>query len=266
MVYVYRYAFNAKGRGRIIKKIKKMNINVDEDLLCIVEIADNDPHFKKATKILNKVTSSTLTAIYSADEYDKATWYRLRSTWNPGYPQKESTFPENTYDLSHCCKECYHGLVQNNLFRLKKEYSWKKKHFFMLYWVYDELFTNIETAKILLKNDIKGLEIEDVLIGNQVSQTTKQVKITNTLNFGYIPNTDYCEIEECEVCGNKRYYNNGRQLRFNKSIFEGIKVDIIKTGEDMGSCQNILISKKFYNFIIENKLDDNLVIEPIELV
>lgn len=138
----------------------------------------------------------------------------------------------------------------------------------MLHWVWDEIFTNVETAELLKNNGIKGFEIQDVLIGNEISPITKQIKIINKLELGYIPDEKYGEIKECKTCGNKQYYTLGRQSKYSKNIFEGINVDIIKTAETMGigGINYMLISKKFYNFIIESSLDDNLDIEPIVLV
>lgn len=73
MKYIHRYVFNVEGTERIIKKIKKYNVKITKGLLYAVEIAEDDPHFNKVSRILNKVDTSTVTAIYSKDEYENAT-------------------------------------------------------------------------------------------------------------------------------------------------------------------------------------------------
>lgn len=271
MEYIYRFVLSSLENKSEINYLDKKNIEYEmEDGICVVKLNSSCDQFDKVYKKLFKVYTPLITAIYNSEDFKKAKWYTIRSKWIAGYPQPEDDFPEGTYDLKNACSECYFGITQVNKFRIKKEFEWKNRHFFMLYWVSGELFVKSETAILLKDNDIIGFEMLDLKLKTEVCKETKQMIITNKLEPGLIINESIKMVMECEKCGNKSYYSDGRQLVYKKSIFDNLDVDIIKSYEVMGNelvnSNKILISKKFYNFLIDNKLDKNLVIEPIRLV
>lgn len=76
-------------------------------------------------------------------------------------------------------------------------------------------------------------------------------------------------VLNCKKCGKEKYVESGKQLEFKRDAFRE-DIDIVKTYESFGAAYTatslIFINQKFYRFIVDNKMDKNLVIEPIKIV
>ena len=78
------------------------------------------------------------------------------------------------------------------------------------------------------------------------------------------------EVIKCSSCGKTKYIESGKSLTFKKEIFEDLDCDIVKSYETFGDghmcAREIMVSKKLYQVIKTNKLDKDIVFEPITLI
>jgi hypothetical protein len=78
------------------------------------------------------------------------------------YPQPDG-YIEVTYDTQNYCSRCGQGAVQDQPFRLKKDFVQKQAKFLGLHWVFDEIFVRPEIKRIFDANGISGVEYIDVI-------------------------------------------------------------------------------------------------------
>lgn len=222
----------------------------------------------------NEKAVSTIDSIYSKAEFEEAQWYSVRSKYRFEYPQPEDAFgyESYTYENSNYCGTCGCGLNQVNLFRINKVPRWGNRHFLMLNWIEDELFTSAYARECIIKEKILGLKFLEVMDykKNISFDNIYQIYVEGILEQGLIHlNQSVKDVIKCSVCGNTKYIYSGRGLTFNKEVFENTNCDIVKTFEIFGDghmCARIVIvSKKLYQVIKNNKLDKDLEFEPINL-
>ena len=141
----------------------------------------------------------------------------------------------------------------------------------MLNWIEDELFISDKCAAILREADLNGFELWPVKNknGQQTLQNIKQIKIRTTAPAGLdLEKTQIKEIDVCRKCRSPIYLVPAQQLTFRESAIRTIQGEIAKTAELFGAAygiRKILISRKFYDVILQNGLERNLKIEPIIL-
>lgn len=220
-------------------------------------------------------TTSIVESVYSKQEYEQATWLSIRSKFRWEYPQPEdaSDYINITYDSRNYCSSCGCGLKQKEEFRVNKTPKWGKRNFLMLNWVYDELFISSMAKDIIQNTALKGYQVFDVI------NHRKRIPIDNMYQLyveGILPSgltnkeQSVKEYRNCRTCGSEKYIGSGRGLTFRKEIFEGINTDLIRTSETFGEglicSRKILVSKAFYTTIKNNKIDRDLVFEPIQLI
>ncbi len=213
--------------------------------------------------------------IYSAEEYDNASWFVIRSKYRWEYPQPENQFEYKflTYDNSNYCDKCGCGLVQKENFKVKKSPKWGKRSFLMLNWIEDELFTNYEVETVLSNYNLKGfkfIDLKNVRLNYSVDNI-KQIYINNILRPGLLNQNDTILKEiTCNNCGCNKIIMAGRGIIFSKGVFENIENDIVKSSEVFGDgrmCfRMIFASRNFYNAIRNSSLDKDLIFEPVILV
>ena len=249
------------------------------DVFVSLDIYESNQHWnyiEKYCDIHNVGKPIRSETIFSKNELNNAQWLTLRSKWHNGYPQPEAAFgykKDITYSNDKHCSTCGDGLKQIDSFRLKKQPNWGNKHFFMLNWVFDELFVDGVAKNILEKEGITGISFLEVKNkkGTEVFEDTYQMIIHNRLKPGLI--TERRSIDDiyvCAECGVPKYHPTGMgMLAFKKEIFEGAP-DVVKTAEIFGwghaAPTEIIVSQKVYQTITKNRLDRSLVFEPIELV
>lgn len=221
----------------------------------------------------NEDILSEIELIFSKQEMEEAEWFTIRSIFRWEYPQPDESYMELTYDLKQYCSNCGSGSKQNDSFRVKKEPKWGQRNFLMLNWVEDELFISDKMSRILKEKDLQGYKILNV------SHSKKEIPLEHmyqlcveTIMQPALINLDESirMILRCKECGSVKYIGNGRQRTFKKEAFQEVNVDILKTSEVFGDgricAREILISKKFYEMLRDNKLDRGLCIEPVKLV
>lgn len=241
----------------------------------IVEVYEDDPAWPEIRDLLSvlhkRAQSETL---FTNEELQSASWLIVRSSWRNGYPQPDGDglYKTLTYSCDKYCSICGSGLVQNNPFRILKTPNWGRRNFFMLNWIFDELFVDEVTKTLLSNSELTGFSFMEVLNkkGTERISNTYQLVISTVLSEGLIaelPAIDdvYC----CEKCGIKKYHPCGRGMKlYKKEVFEKAP-DIVKTAEIFGWGQGadrlVVISNKMYRFLVENHLDKCLCFEPIEL-
>jgi hypothetical protein len=252
-------------------KIKyKLGITIP---LLTFEIFEDSVYWETINLIMkNANKSSLIDIVFNRDEYASASWYSVRSKWRKHYPQPEGDglYIYETFDGDKYCAKCGSGLVQTDEFILKKTPKWGKRNFMMLYCIYDEFFVNDKTAKILEESNLSGFKL--LLVKRHKSdkklEDIKQIYITEKSEYGMTFKEGAVKKKiVCNKCGSTKYIMEGRfQKVINKKVLPD-DIDILKTSEKFGDglvcISSVLISKKFYDFLIESRLDKDLIIEPI---
>lgn len=273
----HRYALNYNESIReIIDFLKVKKIKYDDSYaILIVEIYEDNPDWSNLNDLMIKYDASELIeCVYTPKEISSAKWLRIRSKWRSEYPQPEDGYEKVTYDLTQYCSGCGCQSVQNDYFRLKRTPKWGKRNFLMIHWVESELFVHDEVVKLIMQEELKGFDFLPVLKykSNEPLDNIKQIKVLNTLNFGMIlKDEDIKKVLKCPKCNSKKYILSGRaKIVFNKEIFEGVDVDMVKSKEAFGDgllcSQKIIISQKMYRVLCKYGLQKELAVEPITLV
>ena len=242
--------------------------------LVILKIMESNPKWPIVEEYIacNSIFSQA-TPRYTKAEMNNASWFAVRSKWRWEYPMPDSdgSYKQVVYNTDSHCEECGTGLIQKDLFRLRKSPNWGTKHFLMLNWVEDELFVSEKAKNILSGSELKGFEFLEVLRYKKdtVLDGIFQLKVLNTLMPGFIPVEKYIKKHLlCECCDSSKWILSGKGCAFDKQIFPE-DIDIAKSYEGFGfghtAPKMIFVSQKFYRLIIDNKLDKNLEFIPIDL-
>jgi len=266
MRYVRRAGF--RNRSSVTDSFKKMllknNVIIDESLkesgseLCNFYIYTDDPLYPEVEKFINEYGSfSMLFTEFNNDEFNNAKWLTMRMVWYYIYYDKavEAYYKENHKEMIGIRKEPNFG---NN------------RHFTSLYSLDDELLISVHMSEMIGLQQFTGIEIRDVmnLTRKEISNNTKWLRITSKLPPAF--SLDYNEIQEKIIHKESQkedYILTGKELYLNHSAFEEVHNDVMLTSDYLNSRRGlIIVSQKFYRFIIENKLGRALIFEPIFLV
>jgi hypothetical protein len=225
--------------------------------------------------VQNKELLCLSETVFSKNELSSAQWLTVRSQWRNEYPQPENAFAYEriTYTNESHCRECGAGLVQSNPFRIKKAPKWGNRHFMMLNWVEDELFTDQAVKTLFSESHVSGITFTDVhnSKGELTFPEIQQMVITGLLPPAISLNGQSIDkVFTCAQCGTLKYHPTGIGMHsFRREAFENAP-DIVKTSEvygwGHGASRLILVNQKVYRLIIQNKLDRSLVFEPVLLV
>jgi hypothetical protein len=271
----HRYSFN-ESNIKVKQFLDSNNINYTPSFgLITIEIYEDDNFCTDIKKIMEDENIIPITEkIFSKNEIEKAKWLRIRSKWRWEYPQPDNDFgyKSNTYDNSKLCIECGSGLVQKNVFFLKKEPKWGNKQFLQLNWIEDELFINTSIIADLENNEIQGLSflpVKNVRTKEEL-KNIRQLKITNILKKGFvIDDKDIKKKIVCSSCQIEKIVLQGSSVLKLKTDKISNSLDIVKSFEIFGdgkmATRYILISHKFAKLIM-NKKWKNIVLEPIQLI
>lgn len=143
----------------------------------------------------------------------------------------------------------------------------------MLNWVGDELFVTDICRSVLEKENLSGISFGTVndKKGLRTLSNVNQLIIPSKLSMGIIEDRrSVDQVFTCACCGATKYHPTGiGMMAYDKGIFRDAP-DFVKTAEifgwEKGAAHRIIISQKAYRAIVNNKLDQGLVFEPIELV
>lgn len=243
--------------------------------IAVLEILESDEKWPVLKKFLERTGRFTIdTAIFTKEEMKNAEWYTVRSKWRWEYPKPDDDFGYlHGITYTGSCPMCGANVVQIGNFRVRRSPKWNSKSFLMINWIHDVLFTSTAVKETLEQSDLRGFHFEDVLNtkGTAPIDDIYQLYVETKLPAGLVTGNDTIKDEStCEMCGVTKYVGAGRGYIFKKETFENIDVDIAVSDEIFGGgysvIRQILISKRFYETIILNKLDKQLVIEPVILV
>lgn len=244
-------------------------------LVCTLDLLESDPNWPFVSACVREQRLNCQSeTLFTAEELENAQWLRVRSEWRSGYPQPEKDFGYEsiTYCGDQICAECGCGLQQVDAFRLKQQPKWGRRHFMVLNWVDDELFVS-PAVQGVLQDCVSGIEFARVQnkTGREILDGVSQMKIFNVLPAGMVETrSPIRQRYVCPGCGTVKYVLTGSgKLAWRKEVFDGVP-DIVKTGELFGSghfaTRLIFVRQSVYQLIRRNRLDRNLVFEPIDLI
>ena len=240
----HRIVFNNKGiSAEFLSYLKAKDARFDDDGtdLVVAYLYEEDEWRESLYWFLRKEGVPTLVEpVYSNEELESASWFKIRSKYRWEYPQPEDnmSYKNTTYDSSHYCNNCGCGLKQKREFRVNKNPQWGKRNFLMLNWIEDELFINNVVKDKLEQANSKGYELCDVINDkkNIPVINMKQMIVRKILKPGFDKvNESVREIITCKKCGCIKYIYSGRGLAYKKDVFEGIDDDIVKSTEIFGA-------------------------------
>ena len=232
---------------------------------------DSDAYAQLLPYIKARTCSDIADAVFSEAEMEKAAWYTVRCKWRRGYPMpdNDNSYLGVTYGLQAPYNGCRCKAEQCAPFQMQSAPHWGTRSFLMLNWVEDELFVSDSCAAILSKAGLEGFALWPVKNknGRQTLQNIQQLKIRAAAPAGLdLEQTPVKQIGICRSCQSPIYLVPTQPLVFSESSIRAIQGDIAKTAELFGAAygrKKILISRKFYEVIIQNGLERNLKIEPV---
>jgi len=139
---------------------------------------------------------------FSPRELDAARWLKM-SAWENGYalPQEDFKFFEVTFDLTHACRLCRVGKIQNAPFRIKQEPKWGRRAIMSLNQANDELFVPPAVWQTIFKPF--GITCQPVANRHgKLLETVVQLVIEEKIDLL----TDVLTVREiCDTCGRPKY-------------------------------------------------------------
>jgi len=252
-------------------------------IICFLN--DSDTNFTKVKPLIYQKFVTVQTGMhYTKEDLDESEWFYI-TTSESQYPQGEEDFRCYSYDLSNWCDKCGIGKVQNQPFRLLRDFQQKKDVFFGLHWVFDEFFVRSSVKPILAENGITGISYINPIYhgsGKEIA-TVFQLKtdfiIQPTLITGDVDASAFLIDRRlwtsqekyarfCPFCNRVRYRHPQREvIKFKRAAFENVP-DIVKgfeyfEGGDLAH-RLVLASKKFYDVVKKYKFR-GLSFTPIRL-
>ncbi len=267
MKIVHRFAYNF-GKNNISLCNKLVNDLCNYGIECDIELSplvvfDMEEGCCYWDEVIQRVKDigfcvNFIKTTFSKKEMSSKDFFALDSSWHHGYPMPDDDFGYKniTYDPESCCKTCYIGKIQQAPFRMRIEPQWGTRHAMQLNWVFDELFIRREVWQthfrplgidcIPVIHHKKRMELESVV----------QLKIDE---ISPVPlKLDGFNLEICPDCGRQRYECENLSRGFFPEFNRNMDCDIVKTKEWFGSghssSRRIIVSKKIYQIIQENKL------------
>jgi hypothetical protein len=180
---------------------------------------------------------------------------------------------ERTYDLTDYCRGnepkyyCRLGRTQSDRFCVANEPKWATRNIMRLNWIAEELFVSFHCKEKLQETDLKGFAFEPVYIKDKIAADMFQLKIEKQLPK-CLKAENFEEVFTCPVCGRSKYLLKSGFIRAEKAPFAQANFDIVKTTEktgQIGADSLILISKKMYRFLKDEKLSKGMEFIPLTL-
>ena len=272
------YRVFASIRDKKILCLEKYGLNiVEEDNLFICYFDSDNLYFNKIIKDISSNKLSYFTSVeFNKEEIESSDWIVVESTWTSlyPYPRDINEYLKKTYNLDSYCKGneptvfCRLGKKQNSLFHFEKNPRWATRNVMRINWVYEELFVSSKLKSIFEKSSLNGFDFKEIYIKDKdISSDTFQLNILNTLP-NCIESESIKEKYTCPICKRSKYLLKKGFIYLNKKIMDNNKFDIIKTSEKIGQVDAdslIIISKRFYKTLVDNKLDRGMNFIPIIL-
>ncbi len=254
----------------IQQNIKMFNMSNGIDV--IFDFYSDTPMADKILEIINRSEKPFLirSAIYSAKEMKEAQWYSINATMLAIDTRKV----EFTY--SYPCpydgdENRYYHQKQVNPFVANRMPKWKHRYNFCGVENGDthKIFCSSQAKSILMERGLSGVEYMPVLKGDMVTQQDNiyQLVFPNILAKEAIEFVgEYNEIK-CPICGRVSYEfsepNMDNWRVKTELIPPGIDAFTTELSLDYGDSQEIVISKKLYNILIEEMKEKHLACKPV---
>ena len=269
----HRFTFRSD-ENNIINFLIKKKVDIDYDeIINVIEIFEDNKDFVEIKNFLKSYNSTPLSrCIYTTHELDTAEWLTVRSMWRSYFaePRDNWGYMFTTYDGTNYCDICGNGLVQKENFVLKLRPNWRKKNFLMIYGIEDELFVTSKIETVFTENNAKGINFLEVLnrSGKEI-EGTRQIFVEEILKPSLKSESIRKEVV-CEKCNFKKIFPKIDFNSYDKSAFENLNVDMIKSyekyGEECACSGTIFMSQRLRQVLIANGLAKGLLFEPIKLV
>lgn len=246
-----------------------------QSLECV--IGDRNPHFDAVRELSQVHGYHTQTSVvFSRTEVKTAEWLYV-TAGEFQYPQPESDYRPVTYNLDHYCPRCGIGKFQVRPFRLEKDFTQKRRHFFGMHWIFDEIFVRPIVRRVFELAGVTGIQYEGALnhkSGEEIPDLF-QLRIDVNPKAGLVTRSlvaEVCQPENSNAtlatgraysadqpfCGRAKYnYPTRDAIRFDGSCLLGAQ-DMVKTQESFGSGAGahrlILVSRRFADIVEANGL------------
>lgn len=239
-------------------KFKAVKLPDNSGLSVSAQIEESNPAWSSMSRFIDKENIlHSFETIFSEREILDAEWLRVVNVFEHGYPQPENGWIKKPNNYGEFCASC--GVFkQTKPYYIFKEPTLGKNKFMSLIWTGDSLFTVPEVIEALKNNQIKGIEVWEVMIhkSKQPARSIFQIFIPEITAPSLIDKESLAN-STCSGCGVTKYeyHRYGKMFYKQNGIPQG--VDIVRTHEWFGSghlaYREILISNRLAKIIIENK-------------
>jgi len=252
--------------------------------------SEHDPLAPHLLKICKSKDFSLASGLYYSDvEIIQSEWV-IAEVGEFQYPQPDN-YIETTYNTQNYCGRCGQGKIQNNPFRLKKDFVQKQAKFLGLHWVFDEIFIRPIIKNIFDAEGISGINYREVIhhkSGNPISnllqldiQTIESPALItdNLFSVTCKPQNEESYIKGfgrikdrsgLPFCGRIKYqYPLTEPIIFREKDLRGLP-DIVKSfecyGSGSGAYHFILVHHNVVQLIMNNGIKGIGLRRPIHLV
>jgi hypothetical protein len=273
----YRYAFH-NSENEIKNYLDGLNAaytdkNNPNAIVHIIEIYEDSQYGKKIIDFMRcNSKHETLTATYSQKEKMDAPWLEIWTMWTQYNIMPQSGFPANTF-RSPLCEHCYNGCEQAEDFAMGLHPKKWRRAFLNIH-VDDEYLVPDRVRDILLQANLRGFHFRNVVDckTREKLDNINQLVVEGTLPKGrvFLPE-EITEMRVCEKCGvGMPVLRKPILYKYRRSIFDGVKEDIMRSGEKYYSNRlnrsSIIISHNFYKALKDSGIDQDLEYYVIEMV
>ncbi len=260
MRYIHRIAFRATHEQ--IAELHKLGVKLEPEgevfhepkPMILFRLAEEHPHWPLIQALMREwgKDGDLVYTEFTPRELDAARWLKL-SAWENGYalPHEDFKFFEVTFDLTHACRRCRFGKIQNAPFRIKQEPKWGRRAIMSLNQAYDELFVPPAVWETIFKPF--GIMCRPVANRHEkLLETVVQLVIEEKIDLL----TDVLTVREiCDTCGRPKYAYPARG-RF-PALAQEPSAAIVKTRQtfqDGLDMVDIIISQELRRAMIAHKL------------
>jgi hypothetical protein len=226
-------------------------------------ITESDPRWDTVAQLIKRYKDyetygpgDQFETVFSEVEIRNASWLRLKSTFEQGYPQPKSHWPLKQLSYEILCPKCA-IYRQTNPMRLAKEPSLKKKSFMSLIWA-SEILCTPEVILGLESIQARGYEVWDALIHKtgKPLERVRQLYIPTIAPPGVIIPEDL-EWKICPVCQTIKHPPHVKGPLYLKRDALLPHTDFMLTYEWFGhgllAWREILVSNRIAQLVLDNK-------------
>jgi hypothetical protein len=228
--------------------------------LITILILESDPRWKSVVNLVKTQKQfevygegDLFETLFSESEIRNASWLRLISTFEQGYPQPKSTWPIKQLSYEIICPKCA-IYKQTNPMRLAKEPNLGRKSFMSLIWA-SEIFCTPEVILGLENIQAKGYEVWDAVIHktDKPSERVRQLYVSDVASPGVI--VDDLDRRICPNCGTIKYYPHIKGIMYMNGEALQSDTDFMLTHEWFGhgllAWREILVSNRVARLILD---------------